>query len=344
MRDLRPIVRLLQKQQWISSAEISNVTGFSGEDLKEAIAVLKERGLPLEINPAQGYRSTNSAGLIDESRLMRLLQEVESASAITVSVVDAVDSTNRILLDWADPVALHGRVCIAEYQSNGRGRRGRSWFAAGYQNLTLSLAWRMDQGATESSAVSLVAGLAVCDCLEDIGFGRVCLKWPNDVMSPVGKLAGILVETKRSRLEYMDVVIGIGINIHNASAFKSQIEQPVAELGTTMGSNLDRTMLSAKLLSRLSFALQKLNTSGFSDFVKKWNNRDTYSGCRVIGKIGDKKIAGQGLGVDDTGAYQIRDSNGRTHRLISGEVRLRQMIDSPNPNIMSRSNSPLVRH
>jgi BirA family biotin operon repressor/biotin-[acetyl-CoA-carboxylase] ligase len=327
MQDLRPIVRLLQNQRWISGAEISKITGYFGEDLEKVIAVLKARGLPLECQAEQGYRLTNSVMLIDESRLTRFLQEAGLVSATRTSVVDVVDSTNKQLLDWADPVTLHGRVCLAEYQSDGRGRRGRPWFASGYQNLTLSMAWRIEQGSAELSAVSLVAGLAVCDCLEDIGLGQVCLKWPNDVMSPVGKLAGILVESKSTWLGYLHVVIGIGINIHNASAVKVRVEQPVADLGTMMDSNVDRTVLSAKLLSRLSSALEKMNRSGFSDCVQKWNIRDAYMGRAVIGTIGDQKIQGQGLGVDDTGAYRVRDDGGRIHRLISGEVQLRRVAD-----------------
>ena len=329
MRDLRPIVRLLQNQRWISGAEISKITGYFGEDLEKVIAVLKARGLPLECQAEQGYRLTSSVMLIDESRLTRFLQEAGLVSATRTSVVDVVDSTNKQLLDWADPVTLHGRVCLAEYQSDGRGRQGRPWFSSGYQNLTLSMAWRIEQGSAELSAVSLVAGLAVCDCLEDIGLSGVCLKWPNDVMSPIGKLAGILIETKSTGLEYLHVVIGIGINIHNASAVKARVEQPVADLGTMMGSNVDRTLLSAKLLSGLSCALEKMNRSGFSDCVQKWNIRDAYMGHAVIGTIGDQKIQGQGLGVDDTGAYQVRDNHGHIHRLISGEVRLRRVADGP---------------
>ncbi len=329
MQDLRPIVCLLQNQGWISSAEIGKITGYVGEDLEQAIAVLKARGLAFEYQAERGYRLTSPAMLIDEERLTRLLQDAGLVSATRVSVVDAVDSTNSRLLDWTEPATLHGRVCIAEYQSDGRGRQGRPWFASGYQNLTLSMAWRIEQGSAELSAVSLVAGLAVCDCLEDIGLGRVCLKWPNDVMSPVGKLAGILVESKSTWLGYLYVVIGIGINIHNASAVKVRVEQPVADLGTMMGSNVDRTLLSAKLLSRLSCALENMNRSGFSYFVQNWNKRDAYMGRAVIGTIGDQKIQGQGLGVDDTGAYRVRDDRGRIHRLISGEVRLRRVADGP---------------
>ena len=329
MQDLRPIVCSLQNQRWISSAEIGKITGYFDEDLEQAIAVLKARGLAFEYQAEQGYRLTISVTLIDKSRLTRLLEDAGLVSATRISVVDVVDSTNRRLLDWTDPVTLHGRVCIAEYQSHGRGRQGRSWFAAGYQNLTLSLAWRFEQGTAELSAVSLVAGLAVCDCLEDIGLSGVCLKWPNDVMSPIGKLAGILIETKSTGLEYLHVVIGIGINIQNASAVNAQVDQPVADLGTMMGSNLDRTSLSAKLLSRLSCALEKMNRSGFSDCVQKWNIRDAYMGHAVIGTIGDQEIQGQGLGVDDTGAYRVRDDGGRIHRLISGEVRLRRVTEGP---------------
>jgi BirA family biotin operon repressor/biotin-[acetyl-CoA-carboxylase] ligase len=332
MWDLRPIVRLLQNQQWVSSAEIGEVTGYSGKDLEQAIAALKARGLPVECMAEQGYRLTSSAVLIDEERLTGLLQDAGLVSATRVSVVDAVDSTNRRLLEWADPVTLHGRVCIAEYQSDGRGRQGRRWFAVGYQNLTLSLAWRIEQDTAGFSAVALVAGLVVCNCLEDMGFGGVRLKWPNDVMSPVGKLAGILVETKSTGLGYPHVVIGIGINIQNASAIEARVEQPVGDLGAMMDSNPDRTLLSAKLLSGLSFALENLNRSGFSNCVQKWNKRDGYMGCAVIGTIGNRKIEGQGLGIDDSGAYRVCDDRGRIHRLISGEVRLQRVTDGPKGN------------
>ena len=328
MQDLRPIVRLLQSQQWISAAEIGKITGYCSEDLEQAMATLKARGLHFECD-VKGYRLKTSVTLIDKSRLTRLLQDAGLVSATRVSVVDVVDSTNRRLLDWGDPVTLHGQVYIAEYQSDGRGRRGRSWFGLGYQDLALSLAWRMKQGAAELSTVSLVAGLAVCDCLKDIGLSGVSLKWPNDVMSPVGKLAGILVETKSMELGYLHVVIGIGINIHNDSVVKAQVGQPITDLGSMMGSNPDRTLLSAKLLSRLSCELEKMDRSGFSDYVQKWNKRDAYMGRAVIGTIGNQKIQGEGLGIDDSGAYRVRDDYGCTHRLISGEVRLRRVADGP---------------
>jgi BirA family biotin operon repressor/biotin-[acetyl-CoA-carboxylase] ligase len=262
--------------------------------------------------------------LIEEDRLTKFLQEAGLVSATRVSVVDAVDSTNSRLLDWDDCFTLHGRVCIAEFQTNGRGRHGRSWFAVGYQNLTLSLAWKMKQDTTELSAVSLVAGLAVCDFLEKIGVDGACLKWPNDVMSVTGKLAGILVETKSTDVGRIHVVIGIGLNVQNSSVVSAQVGQPVADLDLTIGAKLDRTVLLAKLLLQLSLALEEMNRSGFSSFSERWNKHDAYMGCAVIGKIGDKNIHGQGLGVDGSGAYRILDEQGRIHRLISSEIRLRQ--------------------
>jgi BirA family biotin operon repressor/biotin-[acetyl-CoA-carboxylase] ligase len=340
VQDLRPIVRLLQSQRWISAAEIGKFTGYFSEDLEQAMAALKARGLRFECDAEQGYRLQIPTTLIDKSRLTRLLQDAGLISAMRVSVVDVVDSTNRRLLDWGDPLTLHGQVCIAEYQSAGRGRRGRSWFGLGYQDLALSLAWRMKQGAAELSTVSLVAGLAVCDCLKDIGLSGVSLKWPNDVMSPVGKLAGILVETKSMELGYLHVVIGIGINIQNDSVGRAHVEQPITDLGSMMGSNPDRTLLSAKLLFRLSCELEKMDRSGFSDYVQKWNKRDAYMGRAVIGTIGNQKIQGEGLGIDDSGAYRIRDNYGCTHRLISGEVRLRPMADGPTVDHHAKINQP----
>jgi len=322
MQDLRTIVCLLPSQKWITVDEIRKITGYSVEKVMQGIDILMERGLPLERKSTDSYRLSCEITLIHEDRLTMLLKSAALLSSTRISVLDTVDSTNSRLLEWTDSQTLHGRVLVAEYQSSGRGRHGHTWCAVGYQNLTFSLAWRIDQVAHNLSTVSLVAGLSVCFCLEDMGFSGIGLRWPNDVVSSTGKLAGILVETKKTDMGSLHVVIGIGLNIDNTAIEPSFIDQPISGLAAMTHALTDRTEILARLLLQLSKDLEKFNLSGFADCAERWNERDAYLGYNVIGSMGRDTIHGRSLGISDSGAYSVLDRCGRVHQLISGGIRL----------------------
>ena len=325
MHDLRPVIQILQRQAWVTSAEVRNIMGEVDQEVLQMIGALIERGLPLTCHEKKGYGLKSPVSLIDQERLIRLLAAKKLISANRLSVLDETDSTNLRLMSFSDTETLHGRVCVSEYQSSGRGRHGRCWVAAGYQNLMFSLAWRLQESAKDLSRLSLVAGLALCQCLEKIAGNDVKLKWPNDIICSHGKLAGVLVETRKAKFGEVYVVIGVGLNIKQFSGKRfeqSNVRLPIAELSTMLGGLCDRTELLVKLLVSLHGALEEFSSHGFLNSVQKWNNRDAYNGRRVVGAIGEQRVRGMGCGIDDTGAYGISDSQGRIHRIIAGEVRL----------------------
>jgi biotin-[acetyl-CoA-carboxylase] ligase BirA-like protein len=133
------------------------------------------------------------------------------ARRFDIDVLDSCDSTNAVLLARAEAGAPSGTVVIANEQTAGRGRRGRSWFASRGDSLTFSLLWRFAPG-TAPAGLSLAVGLAVAQALEKVGAGGTALKWPNDILKDGRKLGGILVELLPGAPHA--AVIGIGINLH----------------------------------------------------------------------------------------------------------------------------------
>jgi biotin-[acetyl-CoA-carboxylase] ligase BirA-like protein len=138
-----------------------------------------------------------------------------AARRFDIDVLDSCDSTNAVLLARAEAGAPSGTVVIANEQTAGRGRRGRSWFASPGDSLTFSLLWRFAPG-TAPAGLSLAVGLAVAQALTDlcagVGAGDTALKWPNDILKDGRKLGGILVELLPGAPHA--AVIGIGINLH----------------------------------------------------------------------------------------------------------------------------------
>ena len=132
----------------------------------------------------------------------------------SVSLFDCVNSTN----EWALKQIADGEsmpfACFAEQQTQGRGRRGKSWTSPPMCNLYMSLAWRFDVPVNQIGALSLAMGLAVVKTLEKIGIQQVLLKWPNDVLVDDKKIAGILIEAAAANDKKTSVVIGVGLNYH----------------------------------------------------------------------------------------------------------------------------------
>jgi BirA family transcriptional regulator, biotin operon repressor / biotin---[acetyl-CoA-carboxylase] ligase len=125
---------------------------------------------------------------------------------------------------------INGATCVAEAQSGGRGRRGRSWVTTPYCNLMLSMAWRFPGGPGLVSGLSLAAGVALLRALEQYGVSGAGLKWPNDVLWDNRKLAGLLVDVQGEAAGPTLVILGVGINGYISPQDAAHIDQPWIDL------------------------------------------------------------------------------------------------------------------
>ena len=245
---------------------------------------------------------------------------------IEIDVVAETGSTNADLLARLDQ--LNGAtLLIAESQSAGRGRAGRSWLSAPGASLTFSLAWKFNGPLHKLLGLPLAVGVALADSMIELGV-PVTLKWPNDVMKDGAKLAGILIETRSCTGASVHqsaaatwAVIGIGINLLLPDALEAQIERPAA--CAPWLAQMDKNQLMATLLTHLAQTLAQFDSAGFAAFQHRWNRLHAHQGQQVmIVDRGQTVHEGICCGVDHLGRLLL-ESAGERLEIVSGDVSLR---------------------
>jgi len=242
-----------------------------------------------------------------------------SRAGVAVEVVAQTGSTNADLLARASTLAAP-LLLVAEHQSAGRGRAGRSWLSSPEGSLTFSLAWRFDGGPQALLGLPLAVGVALADTLGTLG-QQVQLKWPNDVLKDGDKLAGILIETQSAPGGGTWCVIGIGLNLLMPDEMEAQLGRSAA--GMPWLARMDRDALMAALLDGLADCLREFTASGFAAFSARWNLRHAWQGETVVLLDGGVvRHEGRAAGVDDSGRLLLDTDEGRI-TVMAGDVSLR---------------------
>jgi BirA family biotin operon repressor/biotin-[acetyl-CoA-carboxylase] ligase len=270
--------------------------------------------------------------LIDAERLHSAL--ARAGASMDVIAVAGCDSTNALLagLLQRDSFGRSGGavLCVADRQTAGRGRRGRSWVSTPEGSLTFSIARDFSKGR-ELSGLSLAVGLALKQGLTKCGFETIRLKWPNDLLlarpaSPLAKVGGILIELSSHR-DVHRAVVGVGINLRQpaAGALAGGIgpgAQPAAGLDAA-GAVPDRNDLLAALAGEICQAMDAFARQGFAPLCAAWDEAHAFTGHDVVLHADDgAQTVGQCLGVDADGALRVRTVAGET-RWLAGDVSLR---------------------
>jgi BirA family biotin operon repressor/biotin-[acetyl-CoA-carboxylase] ligase len=271
--------------------------------------------------PAMNSSETSSTGqLLDASKIAGYC--CDAGRTVTVQVVAQTGSTNTDLLSALHE--LNGPVLlVAESQTAGRGRAGRSWLSANGDSLTFSVAWPFAQdqnGLTGLLGLPLAVGVAVAETLLALEV-PVQLKWPNDILKAGQKLAGVLVETAVQG-ERNWAVIGIGLNLRVPDQLEAQIGHGVAD--ATWLAQMDRNQLLAQLLDRVAQAMQRFAIDGLTSFVERWNALHAHAG-KPVNLIDQGRLVQQGtaLGINQQGCLLLRDEQGGVVPVMAGDVSLR---------------------
>lgn len=307
------LLNALSQGGFHSGEDLGDKLGISRAAVSKHIKGIQEWGVDIFRVQGKGYQLANSMQLLDETVL---------SSSITTpfALIPVIESTNQYILDNARELDS-GFVCIAEYQSKGRGRRGREWISPFGSNLYLSMFWQLDAGMAAAMGLSLVVGVAIAEALESLGLTGVKLKWPNDLYYDDKKLAGILVEMSGQAGGAANLVIGVGMNLSMDEQVDG-ITQPWTSIGQISKTPVDRNQLAVEIIKTLHKTLEDYELFGMNQFVERWNRLDNYLGRKVKLLMGPKTIEGIAQGINEQGAILLDTSEG-VQSFIGGEISLR---------------------
>lgn len=313
-------LRRLADGRFHSGEEVARDLGRSRATLSEALKRVPDLGVEIFSVRGRGYRLAEPIEFLDEAVIRRRI----ASTGVTLQVVDEIDSTSTKLLEMAAAGAPSGTCLAAEWQSAGRGRRGRSWVSALGGSLTFSLLWRFERGAGHLAGLSLAVGVAVARALAACGVERVQVKWPNDVVVDFRKLAGILVETSGEMQGPSVAVIGVGVNFRLGETVLERIDQPVIDVAHCAPQPPSRSALLGEMLAHLAPALGDFESRGFGGVRDAWRALHAFQGRRVrVIPPRDPPYDAEVVDVAPDGALVVALSDGRSLPLASAEISLR---------------------
>jgi len=315
------LLRDLADGRFHSGQQLAEQHAVSRTTVNNALKELAILGLTLFSVRGRGYQLVKPVVWLDVAAVRASL--AGAASALNLEVLDSATSSNSLLLQRATQGAPSGTVLAVEWQTAGRGRLGRTWYAALGDSLTFSVLWRFDCGLAGLAGLSLAVGVALIRALRQLGFTEVGLKWPNDVLTEHGKLAGILIEAQGDMMGPSAVVIGIGMNVCLPEKMSTEVTQAVGSLAQISDNLLDRNHILSKILLELAGVLNDFARHGFEPLRAEWERYHRWQNQAVNLLMPDGKTeTGIILGVTQNGALRLATEQGE-RVFHSGEVSVR---------------------
>ena len=315
------LISIMADGRFYSGAALGEKLGITRGAVWKLLKPLQTLDLEIHAVRGKGYQLSVALELLDGQYILDNLSSASRANVSKVDVLSLVDSTNEYLKRQSPKKS--GQLCLAEFQSHGKGRRGRNWVSPFGANLYLSMTWRFNKGIAAINGLSAAVALCLLDALEQAGFKQIALKWPNDLFWDKRKLGGVLIEISGEVADSCCVIIGIGINVRMPAAAWNNIDQPAVDLATLVrGDNISRNQLAVRIINQLVKGLILFDQQGFTPFYPLWLSRDILRDQPVVVENAGVLIQGIARGIDQNGALLIDTTQGR-HKVLSGDVSIR---------------------
>ncbi len=300
----------------VSGAELARRLGCSRAAVWKHVTALRRAGYAIAATRAAGYRVTAVPDRLGPAELVPRLR----GTWRRIEWREAIDSTQRLARELARSGAPEGTTVVAERQTAGRGRLGRTWHSPAGVNLYCTVILRPAVAPTAVPQLALVAGLAVADAVREVAALAPALKWPNDVVLGGRKVAGILTELEAELERVHFVLAGIGVNV-NLEVFPPELAERATSLRLERGRPVDRAAVAAGLLAALEERYRRFLAGGFAAMRSEWESCSALTGKEVRVTTPEGAVAGRVLGVDDDGALRLSGPRGEV-RVVAGEVRV----------------------
>lgn len=316
------LLRLLAPGETVSGQALAEHLGVTRAAVWKQVAALRGLGLPIEARTGSGYRLPWPVELLDLPLIDAALDAGAGAPQAPLHLHWELDSTQDELARLL-PHAPDLTVVLAEHQHQGRGRRSQSWLGAPGLSLSLSCLKHFGQGPGALSGLSVAMGVCAVQALQSLGVPGLGLKWPNDVMSASGKLAGILIEVGGEYDGPCVARVGLGLNLRLPSALAQAAGQPVTDLaGLYPGDPPGRNLVAARLIDHLRAGLLRFEQDGLAPFARAFAAMD-WLRDRPVHLHGPQGLrSGTARGMDGRGALRV-ELDGRITAVHSNKVSVR---------------------
>ena len=265
---------------------------------------------------------------LDSEKIKNNLNSVRLGSEILV--FDAVSSTNDLAKQYLEEGATEGLVLMSESQTSGRGRMGRSWVSSPGIGIYMSAILKPRIQPQRLPQLTLVAGLAAVQAINEFTKHKAQLKWPNDILLNGKKLCGILCEYHPITNGEAGVIVGIGVNAnHSPADFPDDLRPSATSLGIETGNPVDRQALASALIRHLDREYDAFLRDGAPAIISQWTENSDMFGKKIAVTRGGSVIHGTALGLDPQGRLLIRTQQGEELACDSGEVSLGSTAPSP---------------
>jgi len=320
------VVNLLADGSCHSGEDLARTLGVTRAAVCKQVAKLQSLGLEVDATPGRGYRLGRPIDLLCPDTIRSALDPFCAQKMSRLEVFAEVDSTNRHLLKKEVPASGALAVCLAEFQSSGRGRRGKCWLVPFGGGLCLSVGWLFEETPPDLSALALAVGVVVRRVIVSETGLDVKLKWPNDLVWEDRKLGGILVELAAESQGPCHVIVGVGVNVSVAPQWLDKVTDwahgAVDLHEATGGHPPARNVFAARLIEALAELFSVYGLTGFAPHHDDFIAADYLRGCQVSVDDAQGEFSGKALAVGADGALMVETDTG-IRRIISGEVSVR---------------------
>ncbi|MDW7649840.1 MAG: biotin--[acetyl-CoA-carboxylase] ligase [Bacillota bacterium] len=305
---------------YVSGEELSSRLNVSRTAIWKHIGALREDGYEIESAPRLGYRLLAVPDLLLPSEIHAGLE----TNILGKKVIHQheVESTNRVLRELADKGEPEGTVVLAEQQTAGRGRLGRSW-SSPQGGVWLSVLLRPSLPPFKVQLVTLLAAVAAVEATETVVGITPGIKWPNDLLVDGKKLAGILTEVSAEMERVNYLILGIGINVNiPAGNFTGELTETATSLQAATGSSTDRVAWVKTFLTKLEREYIRAQKQGFSDVLERWRRYSVTIGYAVDVNLGNHTVSGTAVDIDEQGALLVKTDTA-VETFLAGDVSLK---------------------
>lgn len=300
---------------FISGEELSRILDVSRSAVWKQIKALRALGFDIIAEPSHGYRLVSSPDRLHAASVSHLLQS-ELIGKKIVSLEETV-STNGVAFRMAEDGAEEGSVIIAEFQTGGKGRLGRSWVSPAGVNLYCSVILRPPIQPVAAPQLTFLSVIAVARAIEQTTPLQARIKWPNDILINGKKVAGLLNEMSAETDKVNFVILGIGVNLNMAEGdFPDDLRHPATSLLLESGVKVDRTSFTSVMLHELDSLYSVFLAEGYGPARREWLERSRLEGAMVTVTDGGIVRKGVVAGIDEFGALLL-DSG---EQILSGDV------------------------